>query len=58
MNKAKPKLSRIALGLLAGAAAGALGQAADAQTMSANSATFNAGYGRTAPTAMSLWSAA
>ena len=48
----KAKLRRrgvhVAAGLLAACAAGALAHSAAAQTMGANSASFNAGYGRTA----------
>lgn len=40
--------ARVRLALCVGLAAAALGSAASAQTMFANSASFNAGYGRTA----------
>jgi len=38
----------VAVGLLTAGAAWSIAQAASAQTMTANSASFNAGYGRTA----------
>lgn len=42
------RIGLVAVGLLTAAAALSLAQAASAQTMGANSASFNAGYGRTA----------
>jgi holdfast attachment protein HfaA len=44
----KRRIGLAALGLLTAGAALSLAQAASAQTMGANSASFNAGYGRTA----------
>ena len=46
--KLQRRFRPLALGLLAAGAAWPLAEAASAQTLSTNSASFNAGYGRTA----------